>query len=184
MCPRYGKGCELLFPFGTTVASPRAAKDSGVRKEHSLSSTATKADHPITLGQKVALAGLISNRRATILLVDGHESARSSLQRVLRNSGFRVLTASTGKRALKIFSDHSAEVDLLIADEMMPGMSGRELARTLCTQKPELRVMITSGLQEAPPGDGAFALIRKPFDSQAIAEKISGVLDSRRRMPC
>jgi two-component system cell cycle sensor histidine kinase/response regulator CckA len=121
---------------------------------------------------------------ATILLVDDHASTRNSLQRVLRNAGYRVLPASTGKRAMKLFSDHAAEIDLLIADEMMPGLSGQELAHELCSQKPELRVMLTSGYQHAPSTDRVFALIRKPFDSRSIVERISEVLDSRGGTSC
>jgi len=55
----------------------------------------------------------------TILLVDDHASARKSMQRILLDIGYRILPASSGKQALKLFAEYSSVVDLLIADYVM-----------------------------------------------------------------
>jgi two-component system cell cycle sensor histidine kinase/response regulator CckA len=115
----------------------------------------------------------------TILLVDDHAAARKSMQRVLLDAGHRVLAASSGKEALQVFGEHSA-VDLLIADFMMPGMNGQELAETLLRQKPGMKVLLISGYQHAPVESalGAVELIRKPFSRRALIERVVEVLQS------
>ena len=117
----------------------------------------------------------------TILLVDDHSSARNSIQRVLHHAGYRVLQASSGKRALKVFAESPHGVGLLIADWMMPGMNGRELAEKLRQQKPALKVLLISGyhdLEDGPPA-ASVELIRKPFAGPVLIERIREVLDSK-----
>ncbi|MFY9559939.1 MAG: ATP-binding protein [Terriglobales bacterium] len=122
----------------------------------------------------------------TILLVDDHLSARNSMQRVLHQAGYRVLPASSGRRALKVFAENSSAVDLLIADWMMPGMNGRELAEKLRQQKPGLRVLLISGYHDpqGEPEAASVALIRKPFAGSVLIKRIREVLDSKGGLPC
>jgi len=127
---------------------------------------------------------VLETSHKTILLVDDHAAARKSMQRFLLDAGYRILAAHSGKDALKVFAEHSAEVDLLIADIMMPGMNGRELAETLLGQKPGLRVLLISGYEHAPVElAGGFAasaveLVRKPFSGKALIERVIEVLQS------
>ena len=122
----------------------------------------------------------------TILLVDDNFSARHSMQRILHQAGYRVLPAPCGKRALDVFVEHRGEVDLLLADWMMPGMSGRELAQALRQEKPKLKVLLISGYPDAQgePEAVSVALIRKPFAGGALIERIREVLDSQGDLPC
>ncbi|MBZ5656622.1 MAG: PAS domain S-box protein, partial [Acidobacteriia bacterium] len=99
----------------------------------------------ITAASEATASSLNLRAGETILLVDDHASARNSMQRILHNAGYRILQASSGKRALKIFAERAADIDLLVADWMMPGMNGRELADQLRQQKPGLRVLLISG---------------------------------------
>ncbi len=116
--------------------------------------------------------------RKTILLVDDHPAARKSIQRFLLDAGYRILAASNGKEALKIFAEDSGAADLLIADCRTPGMNGQELAETLLRQKPDLKVLLISGYQDAPIGSaaGAVAMIRKPFSGRTLIERVVEVL--------
>jgi PAS domain S-box-containing protein len=119
--------------------------------------------------------------RTTVLLVDDHASARGSIQRVLQHAGYNVLPASSGKRALRIFAERSAGVDLLIADWMMPGMSGRELAEKLRREKPDLKVLLISGYHDSrdEPVTPSINLIRKPFAGGVLLERIREVMNSK-----
>jgi CheY-like chemotaxis protein len=129
------------------------------------------------------VAGTPQQSRAgqTILLVDDHSSARNSIQRVLHHAGYRVLQASGGRRALKVFAESEHRVDLLIADWMMPGMSGQELVAKLRQQNSELRVLLISGYhnpKDAKP-DASVELIRKPFARSVLIERVREVLDRK-----
>jgi PAS domain S-box-containing protein len=122
--------------------------------------------------------------RKTILLVDDHAAARKSMQRFLLEAGYRILPAHGGNEALKVFEEHSVTIDLLIADRMMPGMDGQELAETLLRRKPDLKVLLISGYEQAPVelaggfGAGAVELVRKPFSGKALIKRVIEVLRS------
>jgi CheY-like chemotaxis protein len=123
----------------------------------------------------------IAHKHATILLVDDNASARKSMHRVLRYAGYSVLAAPNGKRALAVFASHSRQVDLLIADGLMPGMGGLELVEKLRHQRPDLKVLLISGYQDAPakhPPGAPVALIRKPFAGAALIARIREVRNS------
>jgi len=147
-------------------------------KQSSIEECSTKASAPVA--RPYAGEVVLETSRKTILLVDDHAAARKSMQRVLLDAGHRILAASSGKEALQVFAEHSAAVDLLIADFMMPGMNGQELAETLRRQKPGMKVLLISGYQEAPveSAAGAVELIRKPFSRRALIERVVEVLQS------
>jgi CheY-like chemotaxis protein len=102
------------------------------------------------------------------------------MQRVLLDAGYRILSASSGKQALEVFAEHLSTVDLLIADCMMPGMNGQELAEILRSQRPDLKVLLISGYQHAPvvSAAGAVELIRKPFSGKVLIERVVDVMRS------
>lgn len=129
----------------------------------------------------------IPHKDATILLVDDDASARKSMHRILRYAGFRVLQAPSGKRALAVFAGHSSEVDLLIADGVLPAMGGLELVEKLRRQRPDLKVLIISGYQDSPAKNhfgGPVTLIRKPFAGAALIAKIREVLNTNGELQC
>ena len=118
--------------------------------------------------------------RRTILLVDDHPAARKSMHHFLLDAGYRILAASNGKEALRVFTEDSAAADLLIADCRTPGMNGQELAETLLRQKPDLKVLLISGYQDVPlrSAAGAVAMIRKPSSGRTLIERVVEVLQS------
>ena len=136
---------------------------------------------PVTENFPIASVPVRSPAGETILLVDDHSSARNSIGRVLHHAGYRVLQASSGKRALKVFAESPHRVDLLLADWMMPEMTGRELARKLRHQQPELKVILISGYHNPREGapDASVELIRKPFAGRMLIERVRGVLNSK-----
>jgi two-component system, cell cycle sensor histidine kinase and response regulator CckA len=108
----------------------------------------------------------------TILVVDDDRALRPLAKRILERKGYKVLVAGSAEEALKLVSEHSGDVHLVLADVLMPGMDGVELAERLTALRPNLRVLYTSGM----PRDGA-PFIAKPYTAQMLTRKVREVLD-------
>jgi CheY-like chemotaxis protein len=79
-----------------------------------------------------------------ILSVDDEAGVLYSRQKVLRAAGYDVLNACDGEQALGICA--SAPVDLVVLDYSMPGLNGGQVARKIKAQKPELPIILVSGM--------------------------------------
>jgi signal transduction histidine kinase len=111
----------------------------------------------------------------TILVVDDDDSVRRVTERLLRSSGFTVLTASSGPDALEVAGAHRGNIDMLLTDIVMPGMSGRDLARDLGVSRPAMKIMFMSGYhQHSPLSDSQF--LTKPFHRGELLEKVRAML--------
>ncbi len=118
----------------------------------------------------------------TVLLVEDEERVRVLSQRMLEMHGYRVLTASTGAEARRIFEERGGKVDLLVTDVVMPGESGRELADALRTDAPDLDVLFVSGYtSDAVIRRGVLSadvpFLQKPFTPVELVRKVREVLD-------
>ena len=108
---------------------------------------------------------------ATVLVVDDDDSVRRITERMLKREGYHVLAASSGETALETARAHPGEIQILLTDMVMPGMSGRELARELAVTRPDIRVVFMSGYhQELPLSSAEF--VAKPFDRAGLLEKL------------
>jgi len=118
----------------------------------------------------------------TILLVEDEAPVRSMASRMLQLSGYTVLSAGDGAMALEVAAAHRGQIDLLVADVVMPRMGGRKLAEELRKLRPGLRVLYVSGYTEdsavlkSQLDDGA-AFLAKPFEVDALAQRVREVLD-------
>ncbi len=136
---------------------------------HSLESAATSAE----------AATSQPGGKSTILAVEDDETLRVFLSRALGKLGYRVLTAPDGTKALETWAAHRDEIHLLLTDVFMPGpMCGRQLAHRLLADRPDLKVIFTSGhsaeLSRADPAqhDG-HAFLPKPYVLSRLAETIA-----------
>lgn len=120
--------------------------------------------------------------RETILLVEDEESVRAIVGAVLRRHGYRVLEAADPTEACTLFAEHSAQVDLLVTDVVMPGMSGPALAQHLIRQRTDLRVLFISGYVDGEaPIDRAMAnagFLSKPFPASVLVSKVREMIGS------
>lgn len=117
----------------------------------------------------------------TILVVEDDDSLRDLTLELLSQSGYRVLAAEHGTEAIRVAEQHQGEIDLLLTDVIMPGMSGGELSSRLRSFKPQLRVLYASGYK----GDlvvrhgglsGDVVLLEKPFTKNCLLAKVRQVL--------
>jgi two-component system, cell cycle sensor histidine kinase and response regulator CckA len=119
----------------------------------------------------------------TVLLVEDELSLRKLSRHLLEMCGYSVLEAENGSDALKVSQEQSHKnIDLLLTDVVMPGMSGRVLADELVKHRPKTRVLYMSGYTGQTVGEhgvlaeGSFFL-PKPFTREALARKVREALD-------
>lgn len=120
--------------------------------------------------------------RARLLMVDDEALVRATLSQQMRDEGFAVTVAAGGAEALRLVEDGLA-VDLLVADLSMPGMDGLALVRAMQARVPGLPAILLTGFAtnaaELAVGDalaGRFALLRKPVEGSALAERVAVML--------
>jgi CheY-like chemotaxis protein len=122
----------------------------------------------------------------TILLVEDQPQVRELARMSLSEKGYKVLVTSSPEDAEGACARHGAEIHLLLTDLIMPGITGRELAKRLTARHPKMRVLYMSGytfgittqtgMQSGLLEDGV-AFLQKPFTPSALSEKVREVLD-------
>ena len=103
---------------------------------------------------------------------------------LLEKLGYTVLEVENAQRALAVARAHAGPIHLLVADVVMPGVSGRELARRLAESRPDTRVLYVSGYTDdaivhhgmLEPGVN---YLQKPFTPATLARKVRDVLDAK-----
>ena len=118
-----------------------------------------------------------------ILIVDDEEVLRDVLEAVLRREGFDIVLASSGEEALSLLDGE--EVDLVILDIMLPGISGIDTLRSIRISNPNLPVMIITAFSSIDGAieamkHGAFHYIPKPFKNDEVVHTVNKALESRR----
>src|SRR5580704_371057 len=122
--------------------------------------------------------------RETILLVEDEPELRELTRTVLAARGYNVIEAMSAEGAERLASDSSGDgkIHLLLTDVIMPGVSGRELAKRVTARQPSVRVLYMSGytynvIAENGTLERGVAFLQKPFTPSALVEKVREVLD-------
>jgi signal transduction histidine kinase len=132
-----------------------------------------------------ALPVQLSGAQRLVLLVEDNDGARSFVQRLLLNRGFRVEAARSADEALERVAGSASAPDLVLCDVIMPGRSGPELVAQLKSRWPGLRCLFMSGyLGDVALGDGfdqTADLVAKPFTSAELLARIARKLEGDAR---
>jgi two-component system cell cycle sensor histidine kinase/response regulator CckA len=140
-----------------------------------------RVDDPAETHGPTKTAQEATNGSETVLLVEDEESVRQLVKETLAAKGYRVLEAENGKAGLEVAQGFDGKIDMVITDVVMPGMSGRELAKQLVAQRPGTKVLYLSGytedsvVQQDVLGSGA-SFLQKPFTLQTLAKKVREIL--------
>ncbi|MHB8502697.1 MAG: hybrid sensor histidine kinase/response regulator, partial [Candidatus Acidiferrales bacterium] len=119
----------------------------------------------------------------TILLVEDEEAVRELVSRILAARGYSVVAAKSTQEAEQFVAKHGGEIHLLLTDIIMPGTSGRELARRITARHPRTRVLYMSGYTDNVLAQGGvleagLSFLQKPFTPGTLVQKVRDVLDS------
>ncbi|HYW49221.1 MAG TPA: response regulator [Gemmatimonadaceae bacterium] len=128
---------------------------------------------------------VVSDDAPLVLLVDDEPSILRAAERGIRTTGMRVLTASSGREALRLLAEHD-DVSVLITDQTMPEMTGLTLADHVRTLRPSLPMILSTGytgrvtpdrLREAQID----TMLDKPYTLSQLTEAIQSALRASRR---
>jgi two-component system, OmpR family, response regulator CpxR len=118
-------------------------------------------------------------KSTVILCVDDEENQLTMRKYLLESKGYTVLAASSGQEALDLLA--SEQVDLVLSDHLMPGLTGVELTRQIKLHNPELPVILISALNEIPAGSEYADLFMSKLDGPvAMCQNIANMLEQSR----
>ncbi len=117
----------------------------------------------------------------TVLLVEDQMAVRTLVKAMLRRYGYQVIEAGDAEEALRIVARFARGIDMLLADIVLPGLNGKQLAARVREVRPDVRILFISGYSRediAGRGvgelDGAF--LQKPFQPEVLAAAVRDVL--------
>jgi two-component system cell cycle sensor histidine kinase/response regulator CckA len=177
-----GRGLGLATVYGIVRGA------DGHIELHSRPGEGTEVLVHLPASRESAPAGAVGETSAAadaagecVLLVEDKEAVRVLTSRILADAGYEVRSAADGIAALEEYGD---DVDVLVSDIVMPGISGQELADQLRSRRPGLPVVFVSGytedhVVEDARRDGATAFVEKPFNAQELLRAVRAVLEER-----
>ncbi|MBN9206226.1 EAL domain-containing protein [Methylibium petroleiphilum] len=148
--------CDQMQGWWFSAAQPAAAIEAMLREGRQID--------PALLGRR--------SRQRTLLLVDDEENIVAALRRLLRAEGWLLLSATSAEEALELMARH--EVDVILSDQRMPGMTGVELLRRAKQLYPETIRLVLSGYTELQSitdaiNEGAiYKFLAKPWDDEQL----------------
>ena len=117
---------------------------------------------------------------AKILVAEDEAIVRLLVAETLRNCGHAVLEAGDGQSALDLIQEY-ADLDLVVSDIRLPKMDGFSVARLARQLRPGLRLLFLTGYvrAELPSELMPAVIMRKPFDPDDLARKVTGMLETK-----
>ena len=117
--------------------------------------------------------------KETLLIVDDEEMVLTMAEMVLKSRGYRVLTANSGEKGLKVFSETKSLIDLLITDMVMPKMNGRELIEKVRVISPATRIVCATACTRSLQMQQQLDFLTKPFTAQQLLRKVKEALTAQ-----
>jgi DNA-binding response OmpR family regulator len=124
-----------------------------------------------------------ANQHITLLVVDDDVALCHLTRLLLAQYGYTALHALNGEAALHVSTRYPGQIDLLLVDIAMAGMSGPQLAQALRTVRPNMQLLFMSGLVTEKNFQGVLggSFIRKPFSPSGLVQTIEAILHPNSR---
>jgi two-component system NtrC family sensor kinase len=121
--------------------------------------------------------------RTTVLLVDDHPDVSAVAADYLEQYGCKVLLATSAEAAIDALNKRR-DIDLVLSDIVMPGLSGLELGRLVREYYPEIGVILACGYSDKAEAatEEDFPIIRKPYSPDALKRAMAAMLDQNRKL--
>lgn len=137
---------------------------------------------PIARRTRVAERAL--RRSGVVLVVEDNLEVRGFVRRVLKSSGYTVLTASSAVPALRAVERWGEKIDVLVTDIVMPGLNGLDMAARMHVLQPQIQIVFMSGNSDLAPGRDhelrAGIFLSKPFTAAELGKAVGHAADERR----
>ena len=119
----------------------------------------------------------------TVLIVDDEKMVIDVSKHLLESVGYRVLTATSGMAAVECIKREKGNIDIVILDMVMPGMTGEETFEQIKAIDPDIKVLLSSGYSiDGQAAEiiqkGCDGFIQKPFKLEKLSQKIREILNS------
>lgn len=129
------------------------------------------------IGQGKATMEQISPKNRLVLVIDDEEAVREAVADILQFEGVKVITAVDGENGLNAFNTYKDDVDLILLDLSMPGMSGAEAYQEIKKIDPDVKIIISSGYDEVDAeksffSQGETGFLRKPYKMNHLVTKV------------
>ena|GEM_PF-3008718 len=178
--PKNNPALPHLFEI---LKATRQAKDMLNRRRSKRCPERAAGKGPGGLPKVSPLASLPRGQEESILLIDDEESVAYVEQKMLAYLGYKVFLKTSGLEALEAFRAQPQGFDLVIVDQVMPDISGTDLARELMTMRPDIPIILCTGFhEEATPERikdlGIKDLLFKPIDLPQMAQTVRSVLSA------
>ncbi|MCW8131040.1 MAG: response regulator [Planctomycetota bacterium] len=179
-----GTGLGLSTVFGIVKQSGgHIACTSEVGKGTAFHIFLPRVEDPTNQDAKESGLAAVAVRQETILLAEDEDGIRDLIAETLRVSGYKVLEAPNGRKAMELADAHPEAIHLLVTDLIMPEMGGKDLVAALRKKHSGLRVLYMTGYNlmnvsmEQDEG-GACGFIEKPFSPSSLTRAIRQILDA------
>lgn len=119
----------------------------------------------------------------SILLVDDEKEILEVTGMILKSLGYSVFKAATGQECIAVYMEKKNQIQLVILDMILPGISGSETFDQLKKINPDVKIILSSGYSINGDADsimrrGCRGFLQKPFNSSMLSQKIREILDS------